>query len=395
MKATLTVFLFFLLNLVFGQAKKVEFFGYRLIQYQNPVLVGDNMYKSYYKLIGETFSNGRFELDESHASFLIKWANSDDWLAKYSKKITTKGSTQDLELGDVVQVITYSGRWVDDNDECELRILQTANNQCVIELRSGKAIDTDKNINDWKKIFRFFVRGCFDSLPIPAVNESLLQEKLKAEIDNVKKSISEKRIFGGEEISEGAKFIGNPSELLEFYQKTPSNSFTVSLLIDELGNYKFQNIGRGYIPLSKIDTSYMRRVLKFIPAKKILVNDTFLVRSSIILSFAQRNDDGIHHSPVFSASGIIKKKSSSIQLVSIDPSDKKQIVVDNVITSDAFHGKESGTYNFKFQALAINVDIFIYDIDGRNCYSKIANRSAVVKNIFDFYGQREDWQISY
>lgn len=140
-----------------GQNNKFEFFGYRLMQYQRPVLNGDGTYNTYYENMGEAFSNGRFELNETDKTFILKWQNGTDWQGKYNKKSITNNQ-EDVELGTVTQTI-YTGNWSGDNSECELRILRTENSASVIELRSGKAIDRDKGINAWKKVFRFFIQN--------------------------------------------------------------------------------------------------------------------------------------------------------------------------------------------------------------------------------------------
>lgn len=177
MKHILTTALLLLTTTLFGQTKKVEFYGYSLMQYQRPIPQGDGTYRAYYQNKGEKFSNGRFELNEASKTFLIKWDNGEDWLAKFTKKAVEK-DYQDLNLGFVTK-ITFNGKWTDDDVECEFRILQTDKNECVIELRTVKVIDNDKGINVWKKAFRFFVRGCLDNNISTISNEE--QESSKSE----------------------------------------------------------------------------------------------------------------------------------------------------------------------------------------------------------------------
>lgn len=215
MKVVFTILLSLTILAVSGQTKKVEFYGYALMQYQSPVLIGDGNYSAYYKRMGEIFSNGRFELNESRGTFLIKWENGDDWLAQYSKKITTTNQ-QDLEIGEVTQ-INYVGKWIDNYDECELRVLQTKNNKCVIELRTGKVIDTDKGINAWKKVFRFYTRDCLDGL---LMSEHL--ENKSSESNNKKEYIS---FSYGEEYLTKA-FVTNPKSVawkVSEYKTDPNN----------------------------------------------------------------------------------------------------------------------------------------------------------------------------
>lgn len=177
MKHILTTVLFFITITLFGQTKKVEFIGYSLMQYQRPIPQGDGTYRAYYQNMGEKFSKGRFELNEAAKTFLVKWENGEDWLARFTKKAIEK-NYQDLNLGYVTKT-TFSGKWTDDNIESELRILQTDNNECVIELRTAKVIDNDKGINVWKKAFRFYVRGCFDNTTSTVSNDQ--QQKSNAE----------------------------------------------------------------------------------------------------------------------------------------------------------------------------------------------------------------------
>jgi hypothetical protein len=392
MRLTIVILLGLITQAVNGQTKKVEFYGYRLMQYQSPVLVGDGIYNAYYKNIGEVFSNGRFELDESRGTFLIKWEKGDDWFAQYSKKITTTNQ-EDLEMGDVTQ-INYVGKWIDNYDECELRVLQTKNNECVIELRTGKAIDTDKGINAWKKVFRFFIRECFNNVVVSKVKEDEIQ-KLNQEKTTVKEAIAQNKIFKGEDISECARFIGNSSGLLEFYKSTPENRFTLPLLIDESGAYKFQDNERHYTLPTNFDTILLKKILKFSPAKRIVGTDSFYVKSEIILSFADRNGDGIHYSPSFSAAGAVRNKNNSIELISLQPNEPKQILLEKINSRNAFRNKKAGIYQLSFKTVKLNIDISILDVQGRYCHSQVSNKNEVIKSIIDFYGQGASWQISY
>src|ERR1700712_1008691 len=132
MRIALVILSGLLAQMTFGQTRKVEFTGYRLMEYQRPVLVGDGTYNPYYRNLGETFSKGRVELNEITKTILVKWENGDDWLAKYNNKSIIKNH-QDIEIGVATQA-TYNSRWVDDGTECEFRVLQSDKNECVIEL---------------------------------------------------------------------------------------------------------------------------------------------------------------------------------------------------------------------------------------------------------------------
>lgn len=392
MRLVIAILIGLITQAVNGQTKKVEFYGFRLWEYQSPVLVGNGTYNAYYKNMGEVFSNGRFELDESRGTFLIKWENGDDWFARYSKKITL-ANQQDLEIGDATQ-IDYVGKWVDNYEECELRVLQTKNNECVIELRTGKAIDTDKGINAWKKAFRFFVRGCFNNVVVSKSSEDEIQ-KLNQEKATVKEAIAKNKVFSGEDISECARFIGHSTDLLEFYKSTPENRFTLPLLIDESGAYKFQDNERHYTLPTNFDTTLLKKILKFSPAKRIVGTDSFYVKSAIMLSFADRNGDGIHYSPSFLAAGAVKKKNNSIELISLEPNEPEQILLEKINSGNAFRNRKTGTYQINFKTVKLNVDISILDVKGTYCQSQVSNKNEVIKNIIDFYGQGESWQIAY
>lgn len=126
------------------------------MEYQRAIQIGDGTWNAYYNNRGQSNERGRVELNETQKKFLVKWQNGDDWLAKFTKKSSEK--TYDMMIGHVIKT-TYRGKWVDDNIECELAVLTTDDNQCVIELRSGRAVDADKRINTWKKAFRFSNMG--------------------------------------------------------------------------------------------------------------------------------------------------------------------------------------------------------------------------------------------
>jgi hypothetical protein len=161
MKHFLTTLLIFSSAFAFGQTKKVQFFGLNLMQYQQPVKVGDG-YQAYYKNMGDTREQGRIILNETSKTFTIKFLDGDEWVGKYSKVTTEK--TYDQMLGNVVRV-TYKGKWTDDNGDCELIVTTTEKSQCVFNLRSTKIIDEDYGINTWKRVFRFFnINECLQSL---------------------------------------------------------------------------------------------------------------------------------------------------------------------------------------------------------------------------------------
>lgn len=219
-------------------------------------------------------------------------------------------------------------------------------------------------------------------------------EKLKEEKKRVKTNILDNYVFDGKDLSICAEFIGRQTDLLDFYKKNPENRISLSLMIDEYGNVHYQQ-DRGYDKPDDYDTILLTKILKFNPAKIIFDKDTFLVKSGVVFSFLERNGDGIHFSPLTSITGIIKKKSNTIQIISTEPAKKEQIIIDNINLDKAFVNKKNGNYQFKFNTLKLNVDIFIYDKGGRYCHSIITNEIEVIKSIVEFYGQNEIWGISF
>ncbi len=218
--------------------------------------------------------------------------------------------------------------------------------------------------------------------------------QLSKEKEQVKQAIAENRVFDGEELSSCSNFIGNPNDLLTFYKQTPENRFSLSLTIDEKGNVSYRDDKR-YTKPTRFDTVFLNKVLKFTPAKKIVDGETFFVKSAITLSFMERNGDGIHFTPLSASNGTVKKKSNSVQIASIDQVDQKQILNETLLRDTSFASKKSGIYQFKARTLKLNVDIFIYDKQGRYCYSAITKKDEVTKNIFEFWGQNEIWESTY
>lgn len=131
-----------------------------MIQYQQPVMVSKDKYKAYFENMGESMEQGRIVIDETAKTITIKWLGGDDWNCKIIKK-ETKNENDDW-FGDVVSTI-YIGKWINDNTDCLLIIIQTKSSGCITQLKSKKVVDTDYGIDTWKKIFTFGTGGkCFD-----------------------------------------------------------------------------------------------------------------------------------------------------------------------------------------------------------------------------------------
>lgn len=355
------------------------------MQYQRPVLGLDGTYKAYYQNIGETFSNGRFELNEAKGMFLVKWENGNEWSARYTKKTTTT-NVHDDELGYVTE-ICYTGVWVDDYSICELCVLQTKDKECVVVLRSGKAIDSDKGMDAWKKIFRFYTHKAYGSRNKENVTQQ--QVDIKSNDDDIIKD----KIYDGNELSECAKFIGNPSDLKDFYIYSSENRFAVMVVVDNDGSVRIENDKR-YACLSPIDTSALLKKLKFSPAKILINRKEFLVKSAILISFSDLGD-GIHFPRSVIATGLIRNSNNFAQFRAIEPKSLRDTILRKVSLSSLFNGKRQGSYQFNYQTINFKARVSIQDAKGGYCALDILNEIAVQKNIMQIYGQGEVWQLAF
>lgn len=283
------------------------------------------------------------------------------------------------------------------SDGSQLIIFETTISGFNKEQQIQYTIDFDKKIQlfSTKYVFQTIIE--LSGKEQKAAEEEF-QKKQTTQIskqkDLVKQAIAEKRVFDGEGLSSCSNFIGNPNDLLAFYKQTPENNFSLFIIIDENGNVNYQD-DRRYTKPTRFDTLFLNKILKFTPAKKIVGGETFFVRSAITLSFMERNGDGIHFTPLSAANGTVKKKSNSIQIASIDQVDQKQTLNETLSKDTSFISKKSGTYQFKARTLKLNVDIFIYDKQGRYCYSAIIKKNEITKNIFEFWGQNEIWKSTY
>jgi hypothetical protein len=151
------LFLFFLISFHgFGQpVKKVSFSGYALIIFDQPIEISRDQYKSYYKNDGQHFGDGVVTVDEQNKTFLIKWNNGDEWLAKYLKK-ETKSEYDDF-LGSVERTL-YFGTWTDIDVNCCLIVNKQFNGHCVLQIKSKKVIFPEYKIDDWKNIYTLYTQ---------------------------------------------------------------------------------------------------------------------------------------------------------------------------------------------------------------------------------------------
>ena len=144
------------LNL-FGQSeKKVQFFGYSLMQYKHPAQLYSDKYEAYFENLGEHREQGRIVIDETAKTFTVKWLNGDEWVCKYTK--TETKNEKDDWYGNVTRTI-YTGKWSDNGYDAMLMITVTSSSGCITTVKSRKVVDTDYGIDTWKKIYTFATGG--------------------------------------------------------------------------------------------------------------------------------------------------------------------------------------------------------------------------------------------
>ena len=141
------------------QNEQVDFWGYTLIEYQQPIKISQNQYEPYYKQVEETnYPYGRIILTKN--TFTIKWINGEDWVAKIQKKETKDEIDSFFKA---FKKIIYTGKWIEDNVDCELEITLTETMGCMTVLKSKRVVDENFKINTYKKFFRFHAEGnCFE-----------------------------------------------------------------------------------------------------------------------------------------------------------------------------------------------------------------------------------------
>lgn len=142
---------------VLGQTEnKVNFHGYNLVQYKQPVLRYGDKYEAYFDNLGEKREQGRIIIDEKAKTFTVKFLNGDEWICKYTKS-ETKNEKDDW-FGEVTRK-TFSGKWTDTGFDAELVITYTTSSGCITKVKSRKVVDAEYGIDTWKKIFTFATSG--------------------------------------------------------------------------------------------------------------------------------------------------------------------------------------------------------------------------------------------
>ncbi len=158
---TLTLVLVLMTQLnVFGQTeKKVQFSGFRLVMYMQPVQIPSGKYRAYFENMGEYREQGQIILNEAAKTFTVKWLNGKESICKYTKVETKK--EKDKWFGDVTRTI-YTGKWKRSGYDALLMITVTKSSGCITTIKSRKVIDKDHDIDTWQKISTYATAGrCF------------------------------------------------------------------------------------------------------------------------------------------------------------------------------------------------------------------------------------------
>lgn len=154
----ITLIFFSPFHLIGQPTEQINFWGYTLIEYQQPVKIGQDEYMPYFNQIEETnYLFGRIILSEN--SFIIKWIDGEDWVANIKKKEIINEADSFYKA---FKKIIYTGIWLKDNVDCELEITLTETLGCLTVLKSKKVVDKLYKIDTYKKFFRFHSEGnCF------------------------------------------------------------------------------------------------------------------------------------------------------------------------------------------------------------------------------------------
>ncbi len=148
----------------------VHFYGGKISQYTSPMKASRNdKYHAYYTNSDFT-EQGRITLNATNKTFIIKWLTGEERTLKYSK-IETK---HDAAIGE--NILCYIGKWTDDNSQAECHVMKYANG-CVITVYTGRVVDEEYDINDWKAFFTFITSECFNAKPDDGYDESGLHPK--------------------------------------------------------------------------------------------------------------------------------------------------------------------------------------------------------------------------
>lgn len=144
----------------YGQNEKVvEFTAYKYSEYSGPVLMPNRKFEPMHRNFDTSFESGRIVVNDQEKTFKIIWSLKEAWVCKFhTKESLTK--TDDF-LGEI-EVTTYLGKWLGENHDALLEIAKTKNGGCYITLKSRKVIDSEHDIETWRKVFGFFLNSeCF------------------------------------------------------------------------------------------------------------------------------------------------------------------------------------------------------------------------------------------
>jgi hypothetical protein len=133
---------------------QVQFAGYSLMVYDQPVKVSWKEYKAYYTNAGQINRGGTVSTNEKAKSFKVRWDNGEEWEAINVKKEVK--SEMDEILGYVDKII-YFGRWTDLDIPCCLVIAKQNGSVKSVQVKSNKVVIPEFNLDEWKKIYTFYL----------------------------------------------------------------------------------------------------------------------------------------------------------------------------------------------------------------------------------------------
>lgn len=212
-------------------------------------------------------------------------------------------------------------------------------------------------------------------------NERVMEE----EPQNLIKLIQGNEVFTDNDLSSCAEFIGNKSDLITYYKKAVDNRFIIPMIVNTDGSISYLH-DRRYPQSGNLDTVMLSNILKFSPAKKVILEDNYAVRSEITFSFTERKT-----TELFTIEAIAKKKGNAIKIVSENLPDELKIINDVLNINQALSNKKNGIYNIKLKKLNSVVDIFFNGMQAKKCFSPIIKSAEITKFNVQFYGDGQYW----
>ena len=142
---------------------QIEFIGCKVEIYKHPMKTSNNKYAAYFEN-SETNDIGALTLNVGTKTLSLKFANNNGANFKFDK-MKSSLTQKDAMYGKVFSTV-YTGKCIENNEDCEFIIQKTDNLGCILTLRFYKLIDKDYGLNTWKQIIIFGSHGkCFDDKP--------------------------------------------------------------------------------------------------------------------------------------------------------------------------------------------------------------------------------------